>query len=413
MPRYCSTRSLARRVLFLFFLFVFVAIGTPSSAIGSKAGKEPEIAEQYIKANYITVGLENPAQVSWKKKIGESNRFRGIPQMNSSTPLIFGGSLYTGTSTGAFHGFKLDRGKPLWTFESESPIEAAAVANNDLVCFATLGGTLYCLDRLSGVESFNYQISSSINSAPIMDSKNIYFISTNNRLHAINLSSGKKRWSFSQKIRGKVGSRFLNTPAQSKDKLFILLSSGDLIALGKETGKELWRKNIFKGSDSWLVARRAPLYLDGHLYIIDKDGAVVVLDADSGELRVVFDVGVAVDFLVTLEHIVVATKDELISIDMATGNTLWIESVTDGSIERIFGAGSHIYVTSSKEVETLWIGYLKKKISYVTVFTIDDGTRVWKRKFRSGISANVAASKEKLSILTDKGKLYVFNSRTR
>ena len=413
MPGYCSIRSLIRRAVFLSFLFVLVSIGSPSFAASTEAFDALRVADQRTHANYSPIGLDTPAAVSWKKKIGEPNRFRGVPQINPSTPVIFDGSVFAGSSTGFVHAFSLERGEGLWTFESGSPIEAAVVANKDYLCFATLGGTLYCLDRLSGVEVFNYRIMSSINSAPIMDSENIYFISTKNRLHAVSLKSGKKLWTYSQRIRGKAIARFVNSPAQSSDKLFILLSNGVLTALNKKTGKELWRRTLLKGPGPWSSARRTPVYLDGQLYLIDKDGAVVVLDAGSGELRVVFDVGRAKDFIVTIDHVIVSTGEELISINRATGNTDWIESVTDGSIEKIFGAGKHIYTISSKEVDTFWTGFFKRRISYISAFTIDDGTRIWKKKFRSSISASVVAANDNLSIFTDKGRLYVFNSRTR
>jgi outer membrane protein assembly factor BamB len=411
MPRYCSIKSLNRRSLFLSVLlalifFSFSVSGRASEIVDSKSASTPDIY-----ANYNLAGLEKPARISWKKRIGEPNRFRGVPQINPSTPVIFGDYLYTGSSSGTLYAFSVDSGAQIWKFESDSSIEASPAVNQDHIAIATLGGKLHLLNRHTGEEVFTYKIVNSINSAPIMDSENIYFITTNNRIHAVDLSDGKKRWTYSQRIKKEVRARFVNSPAQSKDKLFILLSNGVIAALDKKTGKELWRKTLLKGEGPWPVARRTPVYLEGHLYLIDKDGVIVVLDSDSGELRLIFDVGKAVDFLVTQKSVVVATDKEIISINRANGNTDWIESVRKGSIEKIYGAGDHIYIISSKIVEPLWIGYFKKKISYVSTITIDDGTYVWKKKFRSSISANIGAATEQLSILTDKGKLYVFNSR--
>jgi outer membrane protein assembly factor BamB len=346
----------------------------------------------------------------WKNKIGGPNRFQGTPQENPSSPLIIEDTLYVGSSTGIFYAYSLKKGKRLWTFDAQSAIHAS-VANEGSICFGTAEGVLYCLNRASGEELFHYNITSSISSAPVMDSERIYILSTKNRLHAIDLNDGKKHWTYSQRYREGLSPRFINTPAQSGDQLFVLFTNGVLVAIKKDNGKELWQRSVLKGEGPWPGARKRPLYLNGNLYIIDQDGALLVLDANNGSLHMVFDVAKAVDFIVTRDNIIIASIEELISINRESGNALWIEALDAASSNRIFGAGEHIYIVSVKEKDPVYLAYVMRKRSILSAYTIDDGTFIWKKKFRSSISADISVANDSLAILTDKGRLYVIGAK--
>jgi outer membrane protein assembly factor BamB len=361
--------------------------------------------------NYNPEGLSDSIKNLWNAKIGGRNRFKGTPQSNPSSPLIVDNILYVGSSTGKFYAYSLDKGKRIWTFKASSAIHTSVLIDKR-ICFGTVGGELYCLDAENGKEIFKYSITSSISSAPVADSERIYFLSTNDRLYAIDPTSGEKVWTYSQRNRVDLTPRFMNTPTQSDDKLFILLSSGVLVALNKETGKELWQRSVLKGPGPWPGARRSPVYLDGNLYIIDKDGVLLVLDADTGSLRIVFDVAKAVDFVVTKDNIIIASTTELISVDRISANAVWIEALDEVASRRIYGAGDHIHVVSITEKEPMWGAYVVKKRATLSAYAIDDGTRLWKKKFRSGVSADVSVIKDHLAIFTDKGRLYVIGSKS-
>ncbi len=413
MPSHCSIRSLVKFFLFAFVFAAIIISCAPLSAKAEEGTRLKKIASSSLQTfgNYNADGLSDSVKLMWKNRIGGPNRFQGVPQANPSSPLIVGSTLYVGSSTGIFYAFSLDDGARLWRFDAGSAIHAS-VANDSLICFGTVGGMLYCLDRDTGDEAFKYSITSSISSAPVMDSGRIYFLSTKNRLHAIDLTSGEKLWTYSQRNRVDLVPRFTNTPAQSADKLFVLFSNGVLVALGKETGKELWQRSVLKGPGPWPGARRTPIYLDDNLYIIDEDGVLLVLNADTGSLRIVFDVAKTVDFVVTKDNIIIASTTELISVNRSTANSVWIETFEAAATRRIFGAGDHIYVVSIKEKEPMWLAYVAKKSAVLSAHAIDDGTFIWKKKYRSGVSADISVVKDHLSILTDKGRLYVIGSKS-
>lgn len=417
MPNYYSTTSLIKKTFFqkffaalLLTLVPLTVVPLSASAVETKESRILESTRSGSFGNYSPTGLTDNVASRWNKKIGGPNRFQGIPQSNPSSPLIIGSTLYVGSSTGIFYAYSLDGGTRLWTFDAGSAIHAS-VANERSICFGTDGGKLYCLDITTGAELFHYAITSSINSAPVMDSERIYVLSTKNRLHAITITGGKKLWTYSQKNRVSLAPRFINTPAQSKEKLFILLSNGVLVAIKKDTGKELWQRKILKGPGPWPGARKRPVYLKGNLYIIDKNGALLVLDANTGSLRVVFDVAKAVDFIVTRENVIIVSTDELISVSRTTGNAVWIEAIDASSTNRIFGAGAHIYVVSVKEKDPIYLAYVVRKKSQLSAYTIDDGTFLWKKKFNSSVSADIAVANKHLAILTDKGRLFVMGDK--
>ena len=264
MPSYCSIRSVLNKSLYLFIFAALFSLSAPLDVLAQESVKiESAESSQYYEsfANYRPVGLTEFIESKWDRKVGGRNRFKGTPQSNPSSPLIIGSTIYVGSSTGIFYAYSLDKGKELWQFDAGSAIHASA-ASESLICFGTLGGKLFCLDRLSGVERFNYEITSSINSAPVMDSERIYLISTNDRLHALSASNGNKLWTYSQRSMESLSSRFINTPTQSTDKIFVMLSNGSLVAISKDTGKELWQRRVLKGDGPWPGASvRPPVYL--------------------------------------------------------------------------------------------------------------------------------------------------------
>lgn len=413
MPSHCSIRSLASSVLFVSVFAVIIFLCAPLSVIAKETGEPaPSVSTSSANpGNYNPDGLTDSVKFMWNVKIGGRNLFKGTPQSNPSSPLIVGNRLYVGSSTGKFYAYSLDKGKRLWTFEANSAIHSS-VLSDKRICFGTAGGELYCLDTENGKEIFKYSTTSSISSAPVVDSKRIYFLSTNDRLHAIDVTSGEKLWTYSQRSRVELTPRFMNTPTQSARKLFILLSNGVLAALDKETGKELWQRSVLKGPGPWPGARRTPVYLDGNLYIIDKDGVLLVLDADTGTLRIVFDVAKAVDFVVTKDNIIIASTTELISVNRSSANAVWIEALDEAASRRIYGAGDHVHVVSIREKEPMWGAYVVKKRAALSAYAIDDGTHIWKKKFRSGVSADLSVIKDHLAIFTDKGRLYVIGSKS-
>ncbi|MBE9532427.1 MAG: PQQ-binding-like beta-propeller repeat protein [Proteobacteria bacterium] len=412
MPSRYLTRSLVKERLFHLILFAALVIFLPTSALASDGDISSSKGFSHLSysGNYNPQGLPDLLSTKWDKKIGGPNRFQGIPQLNPSSPLIIGDTLYVGSSIGIFHAYSLGSGKSLWSFDAGSAVHAPAAYGN-MICFGTSGGKLFCLDRVSGVELFNYSITSSISSAPVIDSERIYLISSKNRLHALNLTDGKKLWTYSQRNRLELAPRFINSPSQSKDKLFVLLSNGVLVAIEKATGKELWQRTILKGKGPWLGTRKSATYLKGNLYIIDSSGALLVLDAGTGSLRVVFNVVEAVDFIVTDESIIIASTEELISISRASGSVVWIEALEPAASNRIFGAGKHIYVVSVNERDPVYLAYVMRKKSVLNAYTIDDGTFIWKRKYKSSVSADIAVASDHLAILTDKGRLYVLGDK--
>jgi outer membrane protein assembly factor BamB len=412
MPGYCSIRSLLNQTLYLFIFAALFSLSAPLDvlALETVQRKPAESSNFESLGNYRAEGLSTTLKSKWDRKVGGFNRFKGTPQSNPSSPLIIGSTLYVGSSIGIFYAYSLDKGKELWQFDAGSAIHASA-ASESSICFGTTGGKLFCLDRLSGTERFSYEITSSINSAPVMDSERVYMISTNDRLHALNVSDGKKLWTYSQRSMENLASRFINTPAQSTDKIFVILSNGSLVAISKDTGKELWQRRVLKGDGPWPGARKTPRYVDGNLYIIDKDGVLLVLDANTGSLHVVFDVTKAVDFIVTRDNIIIASNEELISVSRMTGDVVWIEALDPAATNRIFAAGEHIYIVSVKEKDPVWLAYVMRKRSVLSAYTIDDGTFVWKRKFSSSVTADIEVASDHLAILTDKGRLYVLDAK--
>ncbi len=324
------------------------------------------------------------------------------------------GSVYLGSSSGLFYALDFISGDKIWEFEVDAPIDGTASVTTQSVCFGATDGYLYCLDKATGEMLWRYNSQSEIISSPLVSGSALFFTSADNRLHAVSLARGKKLWSYSRRADEMVTLRFFNSPASSKDKLFVLFSDGNICAFKKDSGRLLWKKEVVKDPSKIINSRRTPLYHDGLVYVIGSSGSVLALDALTGDLRVVYDVTNAVDFLVTDESFFVAGDDELISVDRETKETKWVKRHDKGETSSIAGAGSFIVLLSNLEstpIKLKGLESLKTNRGYLQAFTKDKGSLVWTEKLPATVSANASSFGGNLSVLTDKGSLIIYGSK--
>lgn len=128
---------------------------------------------------------------------------------------------------------------------SKFPIIASPLVINDKVVFLNSSSSLYCVNSKSGSLIWRYEFSVnqnfSQNNYPLSDGKNVFSISPDGNLFAIDLLLGKKNWSVGLK---EILNQFYSS--SDKQKLFLLDRKGMMSIISAKDGKEIGKIDFKK-----------------------------------------------------------------------------------------------------------------------------------------------------------------------
>lgn len=206
--------------------------------------------------------------------IGESiTSDLSLIEISSSKTKIIGAAL--GTSEGNVFCYDAFTFELLWEKNiSKSQIISTPLAVNDKIIFLNSNSSLYCLNSKSGSLIWKYELSNNGNkfpgNFPLWDGKNIFSLTSDGNLIAVDLMLGKRVWSAGTK--GLLNQIYLNS---DNKKLLLIDNKGMMKIYAAQNGKEL-NKIDFKKSElfSFIVAENQENTLvgfsDGSLYTFNS-----------------------------------------------------------------------------------------------------------------------------------------------
>jgi len=180
-----------------------------------------------------------------------------------------------GTSEGNIFCYDAFSFELLWEKSiSKVPIISTPLVQKDKVVFLNSNSSIYCVSAKSGSLNWKYEFSDNQNFSPKNyprgDSKNIFSISPEGNLFAVDLLLGRKTWSSNTK--GLLNQFYITSDKQS---LVVINDIGMMTFISSKDGKEIQRIEFKKsGLFSFIIAENEwNLFVgfsDGSLYILDK-----------------------------------------------------------------------------------------------------------------------------------------------
>jgi outer membrane protein assembly factor BamB len=355
--------------------------------------------------------VKSPAPRNVKSALSSSPVWnKSIDSEGLSSPAHFENSLYVGYEKGLL-ALTLESGKRLWRFKTPYPVQTPPAVSDRLICFGTSEGVLYCLDRKSGKELWHYQARSGLVSAPLITGDTVYFTSSDMKLCALALETGEKLWTYSRRSYTIVSPMFNNSPILSNGKLFVMFPDGYLVSLTPDTGRVLWEKRVLDEPILSTLTRGTPVVLDTVLYVMSDEDVLLEIEGDTGKAREVFHASGAVDFTVTDRTVFIATREEVMAVDLNKGKALWRRPVSRGEGSSIFAAGGHVFVLSYYTHKPFGFGVFARKKGHLEALSQADGTSLFKRRLNSPVPSSGTASARYFSYVTSKGTLEVFGPK--
>lgn len=227
------------------------------------------------------VSLGDTLTEAWTVSIGEGS---GPRARLASEPVVADGRVYTIDTRATVRAFDAQTGAVVWERQvrgAESPSETlfgGGVAYDGGRIYATNGaGDVAALDAATGAVAWTVKPGGPLRGAPTIASDNVYVISQDNQLYALNTANGERRWqgSASFELAGVFG---IASPAFAQSTLVAGFSSGELTAFRYENGQVVWQDALARTGVSTVVGTLSdidadPVVDNGRVFAVGPSGA--------------------------------------------------------------------------------------------------------------------------------------------
>jgi outer membrane protein assembly factor BamB len=285
---------------------------------------------------HVTLG--NPLGLAWRVSIGEGSNAKA---RLGAAPVVGGGKIFTIDTEGVVRALSPENGATLWQVRvrgagaSEGTLFGGGVSYDNGRVYVTNGaGYAAALDATNGGQVWIVRPGGPLRGAPTIANDNIYVVSQDNQLYALNPADGSLRWppaSGTVEIAGVFGS---GAPAAAQGTVVAGFSSGELNAYRYENGRVLWQDALARTSISTTVTTMsdidaAPVIDSGRVYAIGQGGRMVGLELVTGQRIWEINIaGIATPWVAGDWVFVVNDDAQLLAVSRATGKIRWMTQLT-------------------------------------------------------------------------------------
>jgi outer membrane protein assembly factor BamB len=213
------------------------------------------------------------------------------------------GVAYVGTTGGVFHAVNVKDGSVVWTFAAGRPMFGGAAVTSDAVYFVCDNGYLFKLERKSGKETWRYDLGDGRiprvlphqtvfewdfkGPTPAVADDVVYVGAGDGSFHAVDAATGQRVWRFAPpektstvRVAGVPQSsigKIRDDAAVDGDRVFFGSFDGNLYALDRKTGNQLWATETHARVDG------SPVVAGHELLVGNFGGVVLALNSDDGK----------------------------------------------------------------------------------------------------------------------------------
>lgn len=336
----------------------------------------------------------------------------------AAAPVVDGGKLFVSDTRGAVHAYDAASGSTLWTSQTVKGDDnnrarfGGGVSAEGARVYATNGlGDVVALDAATGAEVWRAKPGGPLRGAPSLANDQVYVLSQDNQLFALNQADGKVAWTSSGSLetQGVFG---VAAPAVAQGTVVAGFSSGELNAYRYENGRTLWADALSRSSMSTSVSALSdidaePVIDQGRVYAIGQGGRMVALDVLTGQRLWEQNLAGISTPWVSGEWIFVVTDDaRLICLARASGKIRWISQLRRYRVEK-----------EKKQKDPIsWVGpvlaggklWLANSLGEIVSASVTDGTVGTTLRTKGTYSLSPIVANQTLYLLSDEGALTAY-----
>ena len=272
-----------------------------------------------------------PVQVFTAQVAGGSNKRR-----LGAAPVVGGGKLFAVGADGRVTAFDAQTGSQLWTYQSELTDDTrpsafgGGVSFDDGKLYGTDGaGFVYALNADTGAELWKVQPGGPLRGSPTVSFGNVFVMSQDNQLFALNAADGKQVWqeSGSTTMAGVFG---VAAPAAGNGTVVAGYTSGEIVAYRYENGRSLWADALARTSISTQVGALSdidadPIIDNGQVFALGQGGRMAAYELVTGQRLWELTVAGISTPAIAGDWIFALTDDaRMLAIARSTGKVRWL-----------------------------------------------------------------------------------------
>ena len=284
---------------------------------------------------------------AWTADIGQGSQSRA---RLASAPVVANGRVYTIDTQAVVRAFDARTGAQVWAHEVGDPKDrrggisvwtgestgahgilfGGGVSFDNGRLYATSGlGDVEAIDATTGARVWGVRPGGPLRGAPTIANDNVYVITQDNQLFALNPADGKVRWNAAGTFEtsGVFGAA---APAAAQGTVVAGFSSGELTAYRYENGRTVWQDALTRTSISTAVATISdidaePVIDQGRVYALGQGGRMVALELNTGQRIWEINVaGISTPWVAGEWIFAVTDQGQLMALARATGRVKWL-----------------------------------------------------------------------------------------
>ena len=282
------------------------------------------------------VALGGSLTQAWSASIGQGT---SATARLASEPVVADGRVYTIDTRATVRAFNAETGALVWSTQvrgQNSPAETlfgGGVAYDSGRLYATNGaGDAAALDGATGAVVWLVKPGGPLRGSPTVGNENLYVVSQDNQLYALNIANGETRWTGSGSFE-QAGVFGTAAPAFAQSTLVAGFSSGELTAYRYENGQVVWQDALARTGVSTVVGTISDIDADpvidqGRVFAVGQGGRMVAVELITGQRAWEINIaGISTPWAAGDWLFVVTDRAQVLAIARTSGRIRWISQL--------------------------------------------------------------------------------------
>ncbi len=276
-------------------------------------------------ATLETITGARDVNVKWVRSTSSSSLNKVYDRL---APAISDGKLYTANANGMVYAFDLAKGKKQWQQEFALVISGGVGINDQSLFIGSSKGEMLALARNDGAEQWRTTLSSEVLAPPVATANQVIVRCVDGNVYALDVENGQRLWSYQSGIPS-LTLRGDGTPVITNDNVLIGLANGRLVSLSLYDGSITWEGNVAVAQGRTDLERMVdvdatPLVVDDTVYAVAYQGRIVALSLSTGTQQWSRDIGSSAGMAIDEHHLYVVDDDDQVwMLDRNSGASLW------------------------------------------------------------------------------------------
>ena len=335
-------------------------------------------------------------RVRWMKQLVPDELLYYQRQEWATAAIAPDGSLFVGSSAGAFFCFEVD-GKRRWRAQLEGAISSEPLYDftTDTVFVGADDGKMYALDTVTGKTRWRYVTQGVVVPRPIVSEGLVIFSTSEDRVYALNATDGSWKWQYGREKPDYFTIQGYSGVTVSEGLTFVGFSDGTLVALKSATGELIWERPLAGNKRRFVDVDGTPTVWGDTIYTSSYANGVFAVNKKTGSVQWHLPVeGASAIAATTAGLFFTAPKLGLVAITMR-GKGRWRQAIAEGVPSRPIVVDDLVFLTGTRT--GLFVASARSGTLYQY---FDPG---------EGISAAPAVGSDSVAVLTNRGRFYTFD----